>query len=67
MYGEALKLVFLVAVAFGGLACLLFLVEKDVTLRKELETEYGIIDKKTEAGNRTGNEDSEKTNSGTVQ
>lgn len=62
VYREALKLVFLVAVAFGGLACLLFLVEKDVTLRTGLETEYGIVDKKTVAGTRGGNEDSENSN-----
>ena len=42
VYSEALKLVFLVAVAFGGIACLLFLLEKDVKLRTELETEYGL-------------------------
>ncbi|CAG8951936.1 hypothetical protein HYFRA_00005742 [Hymenoscyphus fraxineus] len=44
VYREALKLVFLVAVAFGGFACVLFFFEKDVILRKDLETEYGIVD-----------------------
>ncbi|KAK7750408.1 hypothetical protein SLS62_007707 [Diatrype stigma] len=44
VYREALKLVFLTAVAFGGVAFLLFFLEKDVPLRKQLETEYGLVD-----------------------
>ncbi|KAK7973234.1 MFS general substrate transporter [Apiospora saccharicola] len=44
VYREALKLVWLVSVAFTGLAFLLFFFEKDVYLRKELETEYGLND-----------------------
>ncbi|KAI2473092.1 MFS general substrate transporter [Annulohypoxylon bovei var. microspora] len=47
VYREALKLVFLTAVAFGGLATLLFLLEKDVPLRQQLETEYGLTEKTT--------------------
>lgn len=46
VYREALKLVFQVAVAFGGAACLILFFEKDVKLRKELETEYGLKDSK---------------------
>jgi hypothetical protein len=44
VYKEALQLVFLAAVAFGGAAAVLFLFEKDVKLRKELQTEYGLMD-----------------------
>ncbi|KAI0899973.1 MFS general substrate transporter [Annulohypoxylon nitens] len=47
VYREALKLVFLTAVAFGGVATLLFLLEKDVPLRQQLETEYGLTEKTT--------------------
>ncbi|KAI0799070.1 MFS general substrate transporter [Xylaria sp. FL0064] len=43
IYREALKTVFLVSVAFGGAAFLLFFLEKDVPLRKELESEYGLM------------------------
>lgn len=44
VYKQALKLVFLTAVAFGGAATILFFFERDVKLRKELETEYGLMD-----------------------
>jgi hypothetical protein len=44
VYGEALKLVFLTAIAFGGIACILFFLERDVKLRTELQTEYRLAD-----------------------
>lgn len=44
VYREALRLVFLTSVAFGGAASVLFLFEKDVVLRKGLETEYGLVE-----------------------
>lgn len=44
VYREALKLVFLVSVVFGGVAFLLFFLEKEMPLRKSLETEYGLED-----------------------
>ncbi|KAI1095102.1 major facilitator superfamily domain-containing protein [Rostrohypoxylon terebratum] len=44
VYRDALKLVFEVAVAFGGLAALLVFLEKEIPLRTELETEYGMKD-----------------------
>ncbi|KAI4592508.1 hypothetical protein KJ359_011090 [Pestalotiopsis sp. 9143b] len=52
VYKQALQLVFLTAVAFGGAATVLFLFEKDVKLRKELETEYGIMDEASEKQKR---------------
>ncbi|KAI1104399.1 major facilitator superfamily domain-containing protein [Jackrogersella minutella] len=44
VYKDALKLIFEVAIAFGGLAVLLVLFEKEIPLRTELETEYGMKD-----------------------
>ncbi|RYO84482.1 hypothetical protein DL762_005655 [Monosporascus cannonballus] len=46
VYREALKMVFLTAASFGGVAFLLFFLEKDVPLRKQLKTEYGLTDSK---------------------
>ncbi|KAI4863261.1 MFS general substrate transporter [Hypoxylon rubiginosum] len=48
VYREALKLTFLIGVAFGGLACLLTILEKEIKLRKDLETEYGLKDSSKE-------------------
>ncbi|KAI2473347.1 major facilitator superfamily domain-containing protein [Annulohypoxylon bovei var. microspora] len=44
VYRDALRLVFEVAIAFGGLAVLLVFFEKEIPLRTELETEYGMKD-----------------------
>ena len=41
----ALRKVFVVSVAFGGLALVLALFEKNIPLRKALDTEYGIEDR----------------------
>ncbi|RYP05820.1 hypothetical protein DL764_003531 [Monosporascus ibericus] len=41
-YREALKRVFLICVAFSGLATLLVLLEQEVPLRQELDTQYGL-------------------------
>lgn len=43
---RALRHVYYIAIAFGGLALLLTLFEEDVPLRKALDTEYGLEDKK---------------------
>lgn len=53
VYREALKVVWLAAVAFGGVAFLLFFFEKDVALREQLETDYGLVDSKSKAGHDT--------------
>lgn len=42
VYREALKLVWEIAVAFAGLACVLVFLEKEIPLRTVLETEYGL-------------------------
>ncbi|KAK8078963.1 Efflux pump FUS6 [Apiospora phragmitis] len=49
VYREALKLVWLISVAFSGLAFLLFFLERDVHLREQLETEYGSEDSEPKA------------------
>ncbi|KAJ4261620.1 hypothetical protein NW762_007052 [Fusarium torreyae] len=41
----SLRKVFIISVAFGGLAFVLSLFEKDVPLRKELDTQYGLDEK----------------------
>ncbi|KAJ5200002.1 Major facilitator superfamily domain general substrate transporter [Penicillium cf. griseofulvum] len=45
VFSDSLKLVWEVSIAFCGLACVLVLLEKDVPLRKELETDYGMAEK----------------------
>ncbi|KAH8895394.1 MFS general substrate transporter [Thozetella sp. PMI_491] len=42
----ALRKVFLISVAFGGTAFVLALLEKDIPLRKILDTKYGLEEKK---------------------
>ena len=41
----SLRKVYIISVAFGGLAFVLSLFEKDVPLRKELDTQYGLDEK----------------------
>ncbi|KAM7196185.1 Major facilitator superfamily domain containing protein [Rhypophila sp. PSN 637] len=42
VYTEALRLVFLVAIAFAGVGFLLSLFEDEIVLRKRLQTEFGL-------------------------
>lgn len=51
VYREGLKRVFLIGVAFAGLATLLVLLEREVPLRQELETQYGLKDNNEKASN----------------
>ncbi|CAG9936321.1 unnamed protein product [Clonostachys rosea f. rosea IK726] len=46
----ALRKVFIISVAFGGTGFILALFEKDVPLRKGLDTEYGLEERKKPAG-----------------
>lgn len=48
VFAQALRKVFLISVAFGGLALLLALFEKDIPLRKTLETDYGMEEREGE-------------------
>ncbi|KAK1703999.1 major facilitator superfamily domain-containing protein [Colletotrichum lupini] len=52
LFTEAMRKVFLIAIAFGGLAFLLSFLEREVELRKELETEFGLEEKKNADGNK---------------
>jgi hypothetical protein len=49
VYRDALIFVFLSAVIFGGVAFLLVCLEKEVPLRKSLETEYGLEEPNSKA------------------
>ncbi|KAI4264821.1 MAG: hypothetical protein L6R42_000090 [Xanthoria sp. 1 TBL-2021] len=51
VYRLAVQRVFLVAIAFSGFACLVCLFERDVVLRMDLVTEYGLEENET---SRTG-------------
>jgi hypothetical protein len=51
VYSDSLKLVWEVAIAFAGLAFLLVFIEKEIKLRKELDTEFGLKEKKKGDGN----------------
>lgn len=48
LYVSALRRVFWIGAIFSGLGVLLVLIEKEVPLRKQLDTEYGIQKKKAE-------------------
>ncbi|KAI1457378.1 major facilitator superfamily domain-containing protein [Annulohypoxylon moriforme] len=63
VYRQAIVRVFVVSFAFIGLALLLVLFEKDVPLRKELETEYGL-EQKEEQSVSTESQSDEPTEAG---
>lgn len=48
VFAEAMRMVFLVGIAIVGLAFLITFAEREVKLRKELETEFGLEDRKSE-------------------
>ncbi|KAI0382375.1 MFS general substrate transporter [Hypomontagnella monticulosa] len=54
VYRQATQRLFQVAIAFSGVAFLLSLLEREIELRKTLETEFGL--EKKEGAERTGNE-----------
>ena len=51
VYSESLKLVWQVAIGISGLGFLLVFLEKEVKLRTDLETEFGMKEKKTVTAN----------------
>ncbi|KAK0629904.1 major facilitator superfamily domain-containing protein [Bombardia bombarda] len=63
VYRQALQRTFLVGVAFGGVAWCLCWFEKDLVLRTELVTEYGLKEKEKEKGGGSGT-DLERDGSG---
>ncbi|MCJ1246457.1 hypothetical protein MMC30_003664 [Trapelia coarctata] len=46
VYVDSLRLVWQISVVFSGVAFLLVFLEKEITLRTELDTEFGIAEKK---------------------
>lgn len=49
VYSDSLRLVWAVAIAFSGLAFFLAFAEKDIKLRTELETEFGLVEDEKES------------------
>ncbi len=47
VYVDSLKLLWQISILFSGIAFLLVFLEKQIKLRKELDTEYGLEEKKT--------------------
>ena len=45
VYADALKVVWAVAAGFGALSFILVFIEREITLRKELETDYSLKEK----------------------
>lgn len=54
VYSQAIQRVFQVSIAFAGFAFLLTLLEKEIALRKTLETDFGL--EKEDTGQETGSE-----------
>ncbi|KAJ5970423.1 Major facilitator superfamily domain general substrate transporter [Penicillium vulpinum] len=65
VFSDSLKLVWEVSIAFCGLACILVFFEKDVPLRKELETDYGMAEKDDIQAKKDSIPDAEKAGSDT--
>lgn len=54
VYSDALKLVWQISIVFSGVAFLFVLLEKQIKLRTELDTEYGLVQKQNEKGVEAG-------------
>lgn len=54
VYTDALRIVWFASVAFCGLGSVLALFEKDIPLRKELDTDYGLETKSAEKSKEDG-------------
>ena len=54
VYTDALKLVWQISIVFSGVAFLFIFLEKQVKLRTELDTEYGLMEKQKEKGMEDG-------------
>lgn len=53
---ESLKRTWYVAIAFSALGFLLVILEKEILLRQELETEYGMVEKEKSNGGKVAEE-----------
>ncbi|KAJ5823819.1 Major facilitator superfamily domain general substrate transporter [Penicillium robsamsonii] len=67
VFSDSLKLVWEVSVVFCGLACILVFFEKDVPLRKELETDYGMTEKGNIQTKKVAVSDAKEASSDTSQ
>ena len=54
MYTDALKLVWQISIVFSGVAFLFIFLEKQIKLRTELDTEYGLTEKQQEKNAEDG-------------
>ena len=59
LFTKSLRLVWLVGIAFAGVGFLVTFVEKEVKLRDELDTQYGMKEKAKEKTGLDGGEDTE--------
>lgn len=59
LFTKSLRLVWLVGIAFAGVGFLVTFVEKEVKLRDELDTQYGMKEKAKEGTGLNGGEDTE--------
>ena len=54
VYSDALKLVWEIAIVFAGIAFFLVFFEKEIKLRTELDTEFGLVEKKKDGDAEDG-------------
>ena len=54
VYTDSLKLVWQISIVFSGLAFFLVLLEKQIKLRTELDTEFGLAERKKEKSIEAG-------------
>ena len=56
VYADSLKLVWQISIVFCGVAFLAVILEKQIKLRTELDTDYGLAEKQNDGGIETGPE-----------
>ena len=59
IFADALQTMWYVAIAFAGFGFLIVIMEKEVPLRKELDTDFGMIDTRTKKGASAGEADTQ--------
>lgn len=59
IFVDALKTMWYVAIAFAGFGFLIVIIEKEIPLRKELDTEFGMIDTRANKGVSAGEPDAQ--------
>lgn len=61
VYTDSLKLVWQISIVFSGVAFFLIFLEKQIKLRTELDTEYGLVEKQKEEGMEAGLQNANQT------